>query len=157
MPTRLHQESRGKSARSVSFTPIIAGDGPPRMGKQPTGSGGEPSSPNCETSAEIRLVTFSWKALSTRALSSTKGSPPQKIIPIAQAGTGRFRDPVAHQPRQLRNCISSSAACPISRSSNASSACCASWLWSVFAVSRTSASSKALASKSPLFTSGKAR
>lgn len=38
------------------------------MGKQPTGSGGEPSSPNCETSAEVRLVNFSqgflWRSKS---------------------------------------------------------------------------------------------
>lgn len=29
----------------------MAADGPPRMGKRPTGSGGEPSSPNCGASA----------------------------------------------------------------------------------------------------------
>ena len=39
--------------------PIIEPDSPPRMGKRPTGSGGEPSSPNCETSAEVRVVNCS--------------------------------------------------------------------------------------------------
>ena len=33
-------------------------DGPPRMVKRPTGSGGEPSSPNCGASAGVRLVNF---------------------------------------------------------------------------------------------------
>ena len=45
---------------------IIDADGPPRMGKQPTGSGGEPSSPNCETSAEIRLVNFALQRKSQK-------------------------------------------------------------------------------------------
>jgi len=29
-------------------------DGPSRMDKQPTGSGGEPSSPNCKASAGVK-------------------------------------------------------------------------------------------------------
>ena len=33
-------------------------DGPPRMVKRPTGSGGEPSSPNCGASAGVRLVNL---------------------------------------------------------------------------------------------------
>jgi hypothetical protein len=36
--------------------PTILLDGPPCMVKQPIGSGGEPSSPNCGASARIRLV-----------------------------------------------------------------------------------------------------
>ncbi len=36
--------------------PTIETDGPPCMVKRPTGSGGEPSSPNCGASARIRLV-----------------------------------------------------------------------------------------------------
>ncbi len=36
----------------------IEGDGPPRMVKRPTGSGGEPSSPNCGASAGVRLVNL---------------------------------------------------------------------------------------------------
>ena len=43
---------------TVTHWSEINPDGPPRMGKQPTGSGGEPSSPNCETSAEVRFVNF---------------------------------------------------------------------------------------------------
>ena len=34
----------------------IVSDGPSRMVKRPTGSGGEPSSPNCGASAGVRLV-----------------------------------------------------------------------------------------------------
>ena len=45
------------------------------MGKQPTGSGGEPSSPNCETSAEVRLVNFSQGNLL-----NTKGYLPKEAI-----------------------------------------------------------------------------
>ena len=37
---------------------IIRPDGPPRMVKRPTGSGGEPSSPNCGASAGVRLVNL---------------------------------------------------------------------------------------------------
>lgn len=36
---------------------LLAG-GPPRMVKQPTGSGGEPSSPNCVASAGYRLTSL---------------------------------------------------------------------------------------------------
>ena len=62
MSTRLHLKSHAMRIQSVCFQPIISHDGPPRMGKRPTGSGGEPSSPNCETSAEVRFVTFRWKS-----------------------------------------------------------------------------------------------
>ena len=44
--------------------PIINSDSPPRMGKRPTGSGGEPSSPNCGTSAEVRVVNYSQDSFS---------------------------------------------------------------------------------------------
>jgi hypothetical protein len=42
-PTRRVDSTTCAEARS----PTIAGDGPPRMEARPTGSGGEPSSPNC--------------------------------------------------------------------------------------------------------------
>lgn len=51
------------------------------MGKQPTGSGGEPSSPNCETSAEVRLVNFAYdSACLTRGLAPKRTTPQHKSI-----------------------------------------------------------------------------
>ena len=47
-----------------SLCATIGGDGPPRMVKQPTGSGGEPSSPNCGVSAggKARQLLFGMSA-----------------------------------------------------------------------------------------------
>jgi len=36
-------------------SPTITTDGPSHMVKRPTGSGGEPSSPNCESSAGVKV------------------------------------------------------------------------------------------------------
>ena len=50
---RLHHAYLFTGTRGVG-TPLharMAADGPPRMVKRPTGSGGEPSSPNCVASA----------------------------------------------------------------------------------------------------------
>ena len=49
--------------KAASTTIIF--DGPSRMVKRPTGSGGEPSSPNCGASAGARLVTFFFTVLWT--------------------------------------------------------------------------------------------
>ena len=62
MPTRQHPKSHRMRIQNVSFRPIIIADGPPRMGKRPTGSGGEPSSPNCETSAEGKARHLSMES-----------------------------------------------------------------------------------------------
>ena len=52
------------------------------MGKQPTGSGGEPSSPNCETSAEVRLVNFaSDSSCLTRGLAQKRTTPQTIAFP----------------------------------------------------------------------------
>jgi len=41
-------------ARVIPESLTIVGDGPSRMVKRPTGSGGEPSSPNCGASAGVK-------------------------------------------------------------------------------------------------------
>ena len=47
-----HPLARGCTQKKAASIPrTITGDGPPRMAKRPTGSGGEPSSPNCGVSA----------------------------------------------------------------------------------------------------------
>lgn len=61
-----------KKPRAPAFEPIdhvrIQSDGPSRMVKRPTGSGGEPSSPNCESSAGVKARHLS--SLSTSISSS---------------------------------------------------------------------------------------
>src|SRR6218665_4205752 len=57
----LRPGQRGSAARAGRAkqgwpAATIAADGPARMGKRPTGSGGEPSSPNWGVSAGARLV-----------------------------------------------------------------------------------------------------
>ena len=60
------------------------------MGKQPTGSGGEPSSPNCETSAEVRLVNFaSDSACLTRGLAPKRTTPQHQSILMRLRRTAR--------------------------------------------------------------------
>ena len=55
------------TATRFAFATIVA-DGPPRMVKRPTGSGGEPSSPNCGASAggKARQPPFTNQAISPR-------------------------------------------------------------------------------------------
>ena len=45
---------QGRMTATNNPPDTIGRDGPPRMVKRPTGSGGEPSSPNCESSAGVK-------------------------------------------------------------------------------------------------------
>ena len=49
-------DGRPRRKKGNPTPPTIQPDGPPCMVKRPTGSDGEPSSPNCGASARIRLV-----------------------------------------------------------------------------------------------------
>ncbi|MNS83133.1 hypothetical protein D3C72_1169070 [compost metagenome] len=81
-PVITHQASFfGLSSQKTPFLSVqCIPDGPPRMGKRPTGSGGEPSSPNCGSSAggKARHLSFQ-KLLALRSFGPSKGlfSPSQ--------------------------------------------------------------------------------
>ena len=69
-------EQVGLCARGKSIT--IQLDGPPRMVKRPTGSDGEPSSPNCGASAGVGLVTFFLR--SEYSCGFPEGEPKKKAL-----------------------------------------------------------------------------
>ena len=53
-----------------TYMATIQADGPSHMVKRPTGSGGEPSSPNCGASAGVRLVNLIFKVVCNQGLKS---------------------------------------------------------------------------------------
>lgn len=99
--------SRPALPERSALSPTIAGDGPPRMVKQPTGSGGEPSSPNCRVSAggKARQLIFQPSLPGLRCLHA--GHVPKRCTPQPLSLFNTFAafapvDPVTGRRRMCR-------------------------------------------------------
>lgn len=105
-PTPARRAGPALPERSA-LSPTIAGDGPPRMVKQPTGSGGEPSSPNCRVSAggKARQLIFQPSLPGLRCLHA--GHVPKRYTPQPLSLFNTFAafapvDPVTGRRRMCR-------------------------------------------------------
>ena len=93
-------------AHSKVASTTINTDGPSRMVKRPTGSGGEPSSPNCGASAGARLVTFFFRAF---------GLSPRTALSDPAADATALQWPLSNSRRAGRFARSSRPAKPADR------------------------------------------